>query len=50
MGSAWKPKLYDVAASNSTQAEEVDLPDFEFEEMLVDDDDFEKWVNWVNWV
>ena len=50
MGSAWKPKLYDVAASNSTQAEEVDLPDFEFEEMLVNDDDFEKWVKTINWV
>lgn len=50
MNSAWKPKLCDVAALNSAQAEEVDLPDFEFEQMLVDDVDFEKWVKTVNWV
>lgn len=50
MDSAWKPKLRDIAASNSAQAEEVDLPDFEFEEMLVDDGDFEQWAKTVNWV
>ena len=50
MDSAWKPKLCDVAALNSEQVEEVDLPDFEYEQMLIDDDDFEKWVKTVNWV
>ena len=45
MKCAWSPKLYDVAAGNSAQVEEVDLPDFEFEQMLVDDDDIDKWVN-----
>ena len=56
MHSAWKPKLCDIAAWNSAQAEEVDLPNFEFEEMLVDDGDFDKWVKTVtpavnlNWV
>ena len=57
MHSAWKPKLCDMAAWNNAQAEEVDLPDFEFEEMLVDNGDFDKWVKTVmppavnlNWV
>jgi len=50
MDSAWKSKLHDAAALNSTQAEEVDLPDFEYEQMLVDDGDFDKWVRIVNWV
>jgi hypothetical protein len=50
MDSAWKPKLHDVAACNSAVVEEVDLPDFEYEEMLVDDVDFDKWVKIVNWV
>lgn len=50
MDSAWKPKLRDVAACNSSEVEVVDLPDFEYEQMLVDDDDFDKWVKTVNWV
>jgi hypothetical protein len=50
MNSAWKPKIRDVAAGNSGQVEEVDLPEFEFEEMLVDDANFDKWVEIVNWV
>lgn len=50
MDSAWKPKLQDVAACNSSEVEVVDLPDFEYEQMLVDDDDFDKWVKTVNWV
>jgi hypothetical protein len=50
MDSAWKSGLYDVAALNSTQVEEVDLPDLEYEQMLVDDDEFDKWVRTVNWV
>ena len=50
MNSAWKPKLHDVAAWNSAQAEDVDLPDFEFEQMLVDDGDFDNWAKTFNWV
>ena len=44
MKSAWGPQLYDMAAWNSGQVEEVDLPDFEFEQMLVDNDDLDKWI------
>jgi len=50
MDSAWKSKLHDVAALDSTQVEEVDVPDFEFEQMLADDCDFDKWVRTLNWV
>jgi hypothetical protein len=50
MDSAWRPKLCDVAGWNSAQAEEVDLPDFEFEQMLVDDCDLDKWVKALDWV
>jgi hypothetical protein len=50
MHSAWKPELHDMAALNSAQVEEVDVPDFEFEQMLVDDGDFDEWVRTVNWV
>jgi hAT family C-terminal dimerisation region len=53
MKSAWGPQLSDVATWNAAQAEEVDLPDFEFEQMLVDDDDLDKWIktlNGSNWV
>jgi len=49
MNSAWRPKLLDVAECNSAQAEEVDLPDLEFEQMLVDDGEFAKWVEDINW-
>jgi hypothetical protein len=42
--SAWGPRLCDVAAWNSEQAEEVDMPDFEFEQMLVEDCDLDKWM------
>jgi hypothetical protein len=48
MNSAWKPELGDIAAWNSAQAEEVDLPDFEFEQMLVDDDEEDKWIKTLN--
>jgi hypothetical protein len=41
MGSAWGPRLYDAAAWNAMQVEEVDL--LEFEEMLVDNADIVKW-------
>jgi hypothetical protein len=52
MDSAWRPKVCNVAAENSAQVEEVDLdfPDVEFEEMLVDDGDFNSWANTLNWV
>ena len=51
MDSAWKPKLHDAAAWNSNQLDEVvDFPDFEFEEMLVDDGNFDNWAKTVNWV
>jgi hypothetical protein len=50
MDSAWKPKLRDVAACNSAEVEVVDLPDFEYEQMLVDDGDFDKWAKTFNWV
>jgi hypothetical protein len=50
MSSGWKPKLWDVAACNSAEVEVVDSPHFEFEQMLVDDGDFDKWVGTVNWV
>ena len=52
MDSAWKGKLRDLAACNSAQVEEVpvDLPDLEYEQMLVDDGDFDQWVKTVNWV
>ena len=41
MGSAWGPGLYDAAAWNVLQVEEVDL--LKFEEMLVDDVDTVEW-------
>ena len=50
MKSAWGPKLYDLAAHNTAQAEDIDLPDFEYQEMLVDDDEFDKWIKTLNWV
>jgi hypothetical protein len=50
MNSAWKTKLFDAAASNSAQVEDVELPDFEYEEMLVDDGEFDKWAKTYNWV
>ena len=50
MSSAWRPMLRDVAAWNSTQAEDVDLPDFEYEQMLIDDGNFDNWAKTFNWV
>ena len=41
MRSAWGPKLFDAAALNSMQVEEVNLPDFE--DMLADDIDMPEW-------
>lgn len=41
MKSAWGPDIYDTAAWNSTQVEEVGLIDFE--EMLIDDFDADTW-------
>ena len=39
--SAWGPDIYDTAAWNSAQVEEVGLADFEG--MLVDNFDADKW-------
>ena len=51
MGSAWGPGMYDAAAWNAVQVEEVSLHDFE--EMLVEDVDMVEWdkleVNYVEW-
>jgi len=41
MKSAWGPDLYDMAAWNNSQIEEVNF--FDFEEMLVDDSDCIAW-------
>ena len=41
MKSTWGPDIYDATAWNSAQVEEVGLADFE--EMLVDDFDVDKW-------
>ena len=40
MGSAWGPELYDFAAWNTAQVEEVML---DYEEMLLDDTDVLEW-------
>jgi hypothetical protein len=52
MKSAWGPNIYNAAAWNSAQVEEVGLANFE--EMLVDDLDVVKWdkalgANWNQW-
>ena len=41
MKSAWGPDLYDLAAWNELQVEDVDL--FDFEELLLDDTDGLAW-------
>jgi len=41
MGSAWGPGIYNAAAWNAMQVEEVNLLDFE--EMLADDVDTVEW-------
>ena len=41
MRSAWGPDLYDMAAWNASQEEEVNL--FDFEELLTDDMDCSAW-------
>ena len=43
MSSAWGPGLYDKAAWNAFQVEEIPL--FDYAEMLVNDDDCEVWDN-----
>ena len=40
LGSAWGPELYDFAAWNAAQVEEIML---DYEEMLLDDVDAFKW-------
>jgi hypothetical protein len=42
MKLAWGPGLYDMAAWNTAQVEEVDIM-FDFEEMLVDDSGLLEW-------
>jgi hypothetical protein len=44
MKSAWGPDLCDVGAWNAAQEEEVDIPEFEFEQILLDDVELEEWV------
>lgn len=44
MKSAWGPELYDMAAWNAAQVEEVELL-FDFEEMLVEDVASAEWDN-----
>ena len=41
MKSAWGPDIYDAAAWNSAQVEEIGLADFQ--EMLIDDSDAVEW-------
>ena len=45
MNSAWGPWLYDKAALNSFQVEVEEIPIFDYEEMLINDDDCEVWDN-----
>jgi len=45
MRSAWGPKLFDIAAWNAAQTEEIDVRDFE--EMLIDDVELAEWVPMV---
>jgi hypothetical protein len=45
MKSAWGPDLCDVAAWNAAQDEVVDIPELEFEQILLDDIELEGWVN-----
>ena len=52
MKSAWGPNIYNAAAWNSAQVEEVGLANFE--EMLVDDLDVVEWdkalgTDWNQW-
>jgi hypothetical protein len=42
MKFAWKMNLWDLAAWNSVQIEDIQM--MEFEEMLVDDDEEDKWL------
>jgi hypothetical protein len=44
MKSAWGPDLCDVGAWNAAQDEEVDIHEFEFEQILLDDVELEEWV------
>lgn len=52
MKSAWGPGIYDAAAWNSAQVEEIGLADFE--DMLIDDIDAVEWdkalgMGWNQW-
>jgi hypothetical protein len=50
MKSAWGPGLYDMAAWNTAQTDEVISFDFEIEEMLKEDKECEAWDNYQRWV
>ncbi len=41
MKSVWGPDLYDMAAWSASQVEEVEM--FDFEELLVDDENLSAW-------
>jgi hypothetical protein len=43
MSSAWGPELYDMAAWNASQVEEVEVMDFE--ELLTEDMNYLAWDN-----
>ena len=45
MNSAWGPRLYNKAAWNAFQVEVEEIPIFNYEEMLINDDDCEVWDN-----
>jgi hypothetical protein len=43
MKSVWGPDLYDMAAWTASQVEEVESQ-FDFEELLLEDEDLSAWV------
>ena len=45
MNSAWGPRLYDKVACNAFQVEVEEIPIFNYEEMLINDNDCEVWDN-----
>jgi hAT family C-terminal dimerisation region len=44
MNSAWGIDLCDIGAWNAAQEEEVGIPVFEYEQILLDDVELEEWV------
>ena len=45
MNSAWGPVLYNKAAWNAFQVEVEEIPIFDYEEMLINDNYWEVWDN-----